>query len=115
MIAAQQDRNRERWPAGIPVLFPRPHSNIDGTRPLSTSSYRSALRSWLERCDIRDEYGQPVRITPHQWRHTLGTTLKVSGVASAASFGGLRERRGPGLRGQRGAVGSGGRAGRHAG
>jgi integrase len=86
MIAAQQDRNRERWPAGTPVLFPRPHSNIDGTRPLSTSSYRSALRSWLERCDIRDEHGQPVRLTPHQWRHTLGTTLKMSRVASDASF-----------------------------
>jgi integrase len=75
MIVAQQDRNRERWPAGVPVLFPRPHSNIDGTRPVSTSTYRSALRSWLERCDIRDEHGQPVRLTPHQWRHTLGTTL----------------------------------------
>lgn len=75
MIAAQQDRNRDRWPAGIPVLFPRPRANIDGTRPLSTSSYRSGLRSWLERCDIRDEYGQPVHLTPHQWRHTLGTTL----------------------------------------
>ena len=75
MIAAQQDRNKERWPAGTPVLFPRPHSNIDGTRPLSTSSYRSGLRTWLERCDIRDEHGQPVKLTPHQWRHTLGTTL----------------------------------------
>lgn len=75
MIAAQQDRNRQRWPAGIPVLFPRPHANINGTRPVSTSTYRSALRSWLERCDIRDEHGQPVHLTPHQWRHTLGTTL----------------------------------------
>jgi integrase len=75
MISAQQQHNRERWPGGTPVLFPRPHSNIDGTRPLSTSTYRSALRSWLERCDIRDEHGQPVRLTPHQWRHTLGTVL----------------------------------------
>ena len=38
MITAQQDRNRERWPAGTPVLFPRPHSNIDGTRPVSTGT-----------------------------------------------------------------------------
>jgi integrase len=75
MITTQQQRNRERWPAGTPVLFPRPRSNIDGTRPLSTSSYRSALRTWLERSDIRDEHGQPIRLTPHQWRHTLGTTL----------------------------------------
>jgi len=75
LITAQLQRNLDRWPAGIPVLFPRPRANIDGTRPLSTSSYRSGLRSWLERCDIRDEHGQPVHLTPHQWRHTLGTTL----------------------------------------
>jgi integrase len=75
MITAQRDRNQQRWPGGIPVLFPRPHANVDGTHPLSTSTYRSALRTWLERCDIRDEHGQPVRLTPHQWRHTLGTTL----------------------------------------
>jgi len=75
MITAQRGRNRQRWPGGTPVLFPRPRANIDGTRPLSTSSYRSALRTWLQRCDIRDENGQPVQLTPHQWRHTLGTTL----------------------------------------
>jgi integrase len=75
MISAQQRQNQERWPGGAPVLFPRPFSNIDGTRPLSTATYRSALRTWLERCDIRDEHGQPVRLTPHQWRHTLGTIL----------------------------------------
>jgi integrase len=27
------------------------------------------------RCDVRDEHGQPARLTPHQWRHTLGTRL----------------------------------------
>ncbi len=43
MISAQQQHNRERWPGGTPVLFPRPHSNIDGTRPVSTSTYRSAF------------------------------------------------------------------------
>ena len=47
-------------------------------------------------------------------RHTYGTELKVSGVASAASFGSLRERRGPGLRGRRLAGGAGAWAGRHA-
>jgi ferredoxin len=31
--------------------------------------------SWLEDCAIRDEHGQPVHLTPHQWRHTLGTVL----------------------------------------
>jgi len=75
MIAGQRQRNAERWPGGTPVLFPRPHANIGGTRPLSPDTYRSALGRWLERCDIRDEDGQPVHLTPHQWRHTLGTVL----------------------------------------
>ena len=55
-----------------------------------------------------------IAFTVHMLRHTHATELKVSGVASAASFGSLRERRGAGLRGQRGAGGEGAWAGRHA-
>ncbi|MCG5216514.1 tyrosine-type recombinase/integrase [Streptosporangium sp. KLBMP 9127] len=33
------------------------------------------MLEWVKRCDIRDEYGQPVHLTAHQWRHTLGTRL----------------------------------------
>jgi integrase len=75
LIARQRERNQERWPDGTPVLFPRPSANIDGTRPIGSSTYRDGLYRWLERCDIRDEYGEPVHLTPHQWRHTLGTVL----------------------------------------
>ena len=50
----------------------------------------------------------------HDVRHSYATAGQVSGVASAASFGSLRERRGAGLRGQRGAGGGGAWAGRHA-
>ncbi len=75
MISRQHDRVRERWPDGTPVLFPRPQSNIDGTRPIANGTYRVALHRWLDVCDIRDEHGQPVHLTPHQWRHTLGTAL----------------------------------------
>ena len=75
LIGDQQNRARERWPDGTPVLFPRPTANIDGHRPVSYTSYRDALYRWLEDCDVRDEYGQPVHLTPHQWRHTLGTAL----------------------------------------
>ena len=49
--------------------------NPDGTRPLTTHSYRGQLALWVERCNIRDEHGQPVHLTPHQWRHTFGTRL----------------------------------------
>ena len=50
----------------------------------------------------------------HDLRHSAAYRMKVSGVASGASFGGSRERRGPGIRGQRVAGGDGVRAGRHA-
>jgi integrase len=75
LIRQQQRRSRDRWAAGTPVLFPRPNANIDGHRPITGGTYRDALGRWLASCDVRDEYGRPVRLTPHQWRHTLGTRL----------------------------------------
>ncbi len=75
LISEQQHRVRERWPDGTAVLFPRPTANIDGHRPVGYTSYRDALNRWLEACDVRDEHGHPARLTPHQWRHTLGTRL----------------------------------------
>jgi len=47
LISQQHHRIRVRWPAGTPVLFPRPNCNIDGTRPVSGTTYREALRQWL--------------------------------------------------------------------
>lgn len=74
-IAGQQAAVLERWPDGTPVLFPAPRANLDGRRPIRDSAYRAALHRWLRRCDIRDEHGMPVAVTPHQFRHSLGTTL----------------------------------------
>ena len=77
-------RRRHPRPAGTrhqPVagrdaaLFPRPLRNITGQHTMTSGTYRDALYRWLERCDIRDEHGEPVHLTPHQWRHTLGTRL----------------------------------------
>lgn len=75
MIAEHQRQILRHRPAGIPVLFPRPRANLDGTRPIGASTYRSALNRWLQRCHVNDELGRPVHLTPHQWRHTLGTRL----------------------------------------
>jgi integrase len=61
--------------AGPTLLFPRRTKNPDGLAPLSSATYRSALYRWLDECDVRDEQGRPVHLTPHQWRHTLGTRL----------------------------------------
>ena len=76
LIGEQQRRLLARWPAGPPVPVPPPdQANPDGHAPVSGATYRKALYRWLADCDIRDENGQPVHLTPHQWRHTLGTTL----------------------------------------
>jgi len=56
-------------------LFPRATKNPDGQIPTHSTTYRLALYRWLELCNVRDARGQPVRLTPHQWRHTLGTRL----------------------------------------
>jgi hypothetical protein len=74
LVRGQQQRVLDRYPSGI-VLFPRPEKNPDGKTPVSSSTYRLALYRWLELCDVCDEHGRPVRLTPHQWRHTLGTIL----------------------------------------
>ena len=58
-----------------PLLFPRPLKNPDGRFPSTSVTYRAALYRWLKLCDVRDEQGRPVHLTPHQWRHTLGTRL----------------------------------------
>ena len=61
-----------------PWLFPRPTKNPDGRFPSRATTYRAALYRWLERCDVRDEHGKPVQLTPHQWRHTLVICPRVS-------------------------------------
>jgi integrase len=80
LIVDQQRRVQTRWPQGVPVLFPRLTSNVDGSRPYSSFTYRTALCRWVADCDIRDEHGHAVRLTPHQWRHSLGTRLINSDV-----------------------------------
>jgi integrase len=74
-ISEQQQRVLHQCPANPPWLFPRPTKNIDGRAPTGPTTYRLALYRWLQRCDIQDEHGRAVHITPHQWRHTLGTRM----------------------------------------
>jgi hypothetical protein len=58
-------------------LFPRPTKNPDGHAPVGSGTYRLALYRWLERCDVRDAHGQPVHLTPHQWRSGGGEDLPL--------------------------------------
>lgn len=73
-IAAQQQEVAAMFPQSA-VLLPRRTRNLDGKLPFSTATFRGQLIDWLLACDIRDELGRPVHVTPHQWRHTYGTRL----------------------------------------
>jgi hypothetical protein len=90
-IAAQQDYVRERWPGGSPWLFPGIAGNDDGSKPYSHSAFTKQLAHWQRVIGLHDESGQPVTVTGHQFRHTLGTRLKGRGVASDATFRSSRE------------------------
>jgi integrase/ferredoxin len=74
-IRAQQQRVADRWPGQHPHLFPQLKGNVGGQRPLSYYSYRGMLNTWLALCQVHDEHGQPVHLTPHQWRHTFACRL----------------------------------------
>lgn len=74
-IRAQQQRVANRWPQAHRHLFPAPTRNAHGQRPLTYYSYRTMLNRWLADCEIRDEHGEPARLTPHQWRHTFACRL----------------------------------------
>ena len=79
-IRAQQDYVRQRWPAGSTWLFPGIAANHDGQKPYSHSSFGKQLAHWERAIGLHDETGQPVTVTGHQFRHTLGTRLINSGV-----------------------------------
>jgi integrase len=79
-IRSQQAYVTGQWPAGSPWLFPGIADNDDGSKPCSHSSFTRQLAHWQQVIDLRDQAGQPVRVTGHQFRHTLGTRLINSGV-----------------------------------
>ena len=58
-------------------LFARidPHRGRSTPTPPGTTAVGVALTQWLADCDVRDQHGHPVHVTPHQFRHTLGTRL----------------------------------------
>ena len=80
-IRAQQAHLRDQRPDGPPPrLFPSPHCNPDGARPVSAGTFRVRLNVWQDQIGLHDEAGLPVRVTPHQFRHTLGTRMINQGV-----------------------------------
>ena len=79
-IRAQQQHVLSTWPGGSPWLFPGMVKNSDGRKPYSHRTFIQQLEAWQRLIGLHDEAGQPVRVTAHQFRHTLGTRLINSGV-----------------------------------
>ena len=82
-IADQQAYVRQHWPGGSPWLFPGLAQRRRVQALFAFRLHPSARR--LGKGDRpRDQAGQPVRVTGHQFRHTLGTRLINSGVPSTS-------------------------------
>jgi integrase len=79
-IRAQQLHLQQHWPDGPAMLFPAVHSNPDGDRAFNYATLRQRFVCWQQAIGLHDETGQPVSVTPHQFRHTLGTRMINKGV-----------------------------------
>ena len=79
-IRDQQHHVRARWPGGSRWLFPRGRANPDAAHPVLGPSVRRRLAAWQGDIGLHDEAGQAVRVTPHQFRHTVGTRMINQGV-----------------------------------
>ena len=83
-ISEQQQRTRECWPGGTPVLFPRPTKNINGSTPVGGGAYRggsaagwhaatsattTATRSGSPRTSSATHWLSPLRFRPEARRN----------------------------------------------
>lgn len=78
-ITAQQAEVARAW-SSSPWLFPAPKANPDGARPFEYGTLRGRLNRWQEAIGLHDATGRPVQVSPHRWRHTVGTRLINEGV-----------------------------------
>jgi integrase len=74
-IRRQQQDLRERFRTPPSILLPRVRKNPDGELPFLWSALNNRLRRWLSDCEVRDACGRPVKVTAHQFRHTVGTRM----------------------------------------
>jgi integrase len=79
-IRDQQTHLQARFDVPPPVLFPADNANPDGIRSMSYGTLRDRLSRWERDIGLHDEFGRPVVVTAHQFRHTLGTRMINQGV-----------------------------------
>jgi len=80
IVADQQHRVVAQFGRELNILFPRVFANPDGLLPVPYVSVSQALKRWLRTAEVHDRAGRPVRVTFHQFRHTLGTRMINQGV-----------------------------------
>ena len=87
--AQRQGRGGHRRPArlraralagGQPVAVPRDRRQRRRLQAVLAQRLHQQLAHWQRVIGLRDQAGQPVTVTGHQFRHTLGTRLINSGV-----------------------------------
>ena len=75
-IRYQQQRNARAFPNGSPWLLPAIGGrNGQGQRPYPYGTLLARLTQWLAGLELVDAQGAAVTVTPHQFRHTLGTRM----------------------------------------
>jgi integrase len=75
-IRYQQQRNAQAFPNGSPWLLPGIGGrNGQGQQPYSYGTLLKRLTKWLAGLELVDATGRPVTVSPHQFRHTLGTRM----------------------------------------
>jgi integrase len=78
MASAITDRRAlvlERHPDATFLFAKRSTKGLAATSAPSSRTVTTTMDKWLDECEIRDAQGNPVHVTPHQFRHTLGTRL----------------------------------------
>jgi integrase len=86
-IRRQQRDLGDRFAAPPPFLHPGIRKNPDGKNALTWSTLNRRLQRWLTDCDIRDAADRPVKVTAHQFRHTVGTRMINNGYRWTSSIG----------------------------
>lgn len=83
VVDAQRARVHAQWP-DCQWLFPRDRTNRDGEHPYTSGQFKQVLSAWCDAIDLRGSEGEKVRVTGHQFRHSVGTLLLNSGMSMEA-------------------------------
>jgi integrase len=74
-IRAQQEWIAQRYRGKARFLLPATHRNPNGEREFAGATLNALINQWMTACGMRDSNGNLARVTPHQFRHTLGTRM----------------------------------------